>query len=222
MYQEFTGIRSDQLATNLSGKFSMNIYTDGARPYQDCNRFWSDCVVRRAKEAKKPAAKKGQVTYKKITLDQPQFKSKNRTNEYIKIMAAKKRLSSAPRVAIRCVEQCQGNPAHGGGRASSRQPIYNCIKTSKFNNVRKWHLITFKDSFNVLLTFTIRLGLTLRRLQQIQYIKISLVMILGFGDVFVSALGEDEREVLVFFGCGLAVGDQRELAEVVEQCRGEG
>ncbi len=132
MYQEFTGIRSDQLATNLSGKFSINIYTDGSRPCPNCNRFYRDYVVRRAKEAKRPAAKKGQVTYKKITLDQPQFKSKNRANnEYIKIMAAKKRLSSAPRVAIRCVEQCQGNPAHGGGRASSRQRIYNCIKTSK-------------------------------------------------------------------------------------------
>ncbi len=107
VYQEFPGIRSDQLATNLSGKLSINIYTDGSRPCQNCNRFCRDCVVRRAKEAKKPAAKKGQVTYKKITLDQPQFKSKNRANnEYIKIMAAKKRLSSAPRVAIRCVEQC--------------------------------------------------------------------------------------------------------------------
>ncbi len=40
------------------------------------------------------------------------------------------------------------------------------------------------------------------------------VMILGLGYVFVSVLGEDEGEVLVFFGCGLAVGDQRELAEV--------
>ncbi len=29
-------------------------------------------------------------------------------------------------------------------------------------------------------------------------------MILGLGDVFVYVLGENEEEVLVFFGCGLA------------------
>ncbi len=63
-------------------------------------------VVQRAKEVKKPAAKRGQVTYKKITLDQPQFKSKNRANnEYIKIMAAKKRQTSTPDSAGRSIKK---------------------------------------------------------------------------------------------------------------------
>ena len=52
-------------------------------------------VVQKAKEDQKPAAKKGEITYKKITLDQPTFNRKNRANtEYIKEMAAKKREAS--------------------------------------------------------------------------------------------------------------------------------
>lgn len=47
--------------------------------------------VRKAKEVKKPAVKKGEVGYKKITLDQPAFKRKTRTNNgIIKDMALKK------------------------------------------------------------------------------------------------------------------------------------
>lgn len=47
--------------------------------------------VQKAKEVKKPAVKKGEVGYKKITLDQAAFKRKTRTNnEIIKDMAAKK------------------------------------------------------------------------------------------------------------------------------------
>ena len=48
-------------------------------------------VVQKAKKAKKPAAKKGEITYKKITLDQPVFNRKTRANsQLIKDMAAKK------------------------------------------------------------------------------------------------------------------------------------
>ena len=47
-------------------------------------------AVRITKEVKKPMAKKGQTTYKKITLDQPAFKRKNDANKkYLKEMAAK-------------------------------------------------------------------------------------------------------------------------------------
>ena len=47
--------------------------------------------VRKATEAKKPATKKGEITYKKITLDQPAFSRKTRANtEYLKEIAAKK------------------------------------------------------------------------------------------------------------------------------------
>ena len=49
-------------------------------------------VVQKAKEDQKPAVKKGETTYKKITLDQPAFNRKNRANtEYIKEMATKER-----------------------------------------------------------------------------------------------------------------------------------
>ena len=52
-------------------------------------------TIHKAKEAKKPAAKKGEITYKKITLDQPAFNRKTRANaQYIKEMAAKKSQSS--------------------------------------------------------------------------------------------------------------------------------
>ena len=52
-------------------------------------------VVQKAKEDQKPAAKKGEITYKKITLDQPAFNRKNRANtEYIKEMATKNREAS--------------------------------------------------------------------------------------------------------------------------------
>ena len=48
--------------------------------------------VTKAKQVKKPAPKKGEVGYKKITLDQPAFKRKTRVNsEIIKDMEAKKR-----------------------------------------------------------------------------------------------------------------------------------
>ena len=49
-------------------------------------------TIQTAKEVKKPApAKKGEVTYKKITLDQPAFTRKTRANaEYIKEKAIKK------------------------------------------------------------------------------------------------------------------------------------
>ena len=52
-------------------------------------------AVPKPKEDQKPAPKKGEITYKKITLDQPAFNRKNRANtEYIKEMAAKKREAS--------------------------------------------------------------------------------------------------------------------------------
>ena len=48
--------------------------------------------VAKAKAVKKPAPKKGEVGYKKITLDQPAFKRKTRANsEIIKVMEATKR-----------------------------------------------------------------------------------------------------------------------------------
>ena len=54
-------------------------------------------VVQKAKEDQKPAAKKGEITYKKITLDQPAFNLKNRANtEYTKEMATKERETSIP------------------------------------------------------------------------------------------------------------------------------
>lgn len=47
-------------------------------------------TVQKAKEVKKPAAKKGEIGYKKITLDQPAFSRKTRANmQVIKDMAAK-------------------------------------------------------------------------------------------------------------------------------------
>lgn len=50
----------------------------------------------KAKEVKKPVAKKGETVYKKITLDQPAFSRKTRANtELIKEMAAKKRQTSS-------------------------------------------------------------------------------------------------------------------------------
>ena len=52
--------------------------------------------VPKAKEAKKPAVKKGENGYKKITLDQPAFSLKTRANtQFIKDMAAKKASASA-------------------------------------------------------------------------------------------------------------------------------
>lgn len=55
-------------------------------------------AVHKAKEVKKPALKKGEVGYKKITLDQAAFKRKTRVNsEIIKDMAAKKEASNTPR-----------------------------------------------------------------------------------------------------------------------------
>lgn len=46
-------------------------------------------IVHKAKVIKKPALKKGEVAYKKITLDQPAFNRKTRANSLIKSMAAK-------------------------------------------------------------------------------------------------------------------------------------
>ena len=47
--------------------------------------------IHKNKKPKKPAAKKGEITYKKITLDQPAFNRKTRLNaQYIKEKAAKK------------------------------------------------------------------------------------------------------------------------------------
>lgn len=55
-------------------------------------------VVQKAKEVKKPAAKKGEIAYKKITLDQPVFNRKTRANsQLIKDMAAKKAEASSTR-----------------------------------------------------------------------------------------------------------------------------
>ncbi|KAF6218391.1 hypothetical protein HO133_005738 [Letharia lupina] len=52
-------------------------------------------AVQKTKEVKKPAAKKGEIGYKKITLDQPAFNRKTRANiQFIKDMAAKKAESS--------------------------------------------------------------------------------------------------------------------------------
>ena len=47
--------------------------------------------IRKATEVKKPATKKGEITYKKITLDQPAFNRKTRANtEYLRELVAKK------------------------------------------------------------------------------------------------------------------------------------
>ena len=54
-------------------------------------------TVHKAKVVKKPALKKGEVAYKKITLDQPAFNRKTRANSLIKSMAAKQAEGSNPR-----------------------------------------------------------------------------------------------------------------------------
>ena len=51
--------------------------------------FLPGCQKAKEVKDKKPAGKRGEVTYKKITLDQPAFNRKTRVNQDIKEMAAK-------------------------------------------------------------------------------------------------------------------------------------
>lgn len=74
-------------------------------------------IVQKAKEAKKPATKKkGEITYRKISLDQPAFRRKTLENKnIIKEMAAQQKREAS--VTPKC--SSHNDTAHGGRRRDS-------------------------------------------------------------------------------------------------------
>lgn len=84
-----------QVLVVIEGKFNEAEYRNRDRKLKTFPGIEFLPTIQKAQEAKKPAAKKGEVTYKKITVDQPAFRGKGAANrEYIKQMAAKKREAS--------------------------------------------------------------------------------------------------------------------------------
>lgn len=82
----------------IEGKFNEDEYRNREKKPKTFPGVEFLPFVQKAKEVKKPAVKKGEIGYKKITLDQPAFSRKTRANsQFLKDMAAKKAEASNSR-----------------------------------------------------------------------------------------------------------------------------